>query len=97
MREAKLRRYRFIKLLRLNPIFDLHSFFHLPELIQSSQPAPVVLRTQTQLEHHAQHPLAAYAPYRATRAMTNHRKRRFNQVGGAQAVSVHRQKIVKRQ
>ena len=97
MRGAKLHGYLIVKLLYLNPVFELYSFYHFPKLPESSQPAPVVLRTQTQLEHHAQHPLSAQTPFRVPRAMTDGRKRRFNWVGGAQAVPVHRWEIVKRQ
>ena len=39
------------------------SFYHFPELLESSQPAPVVLRTQTQLEHPAQHFFSLKHPF----------------------------------
>ena len=55
-----VRGYPVVKLLRLNPVFELYSFYHFPELLESSQPASVVLRTQIQFdEHPAQHPLSA--------------------------------------
>ena len=59
MRGVKLRGYLVVKLLCLNPVFELYSFYHFPELLESSQPESVVLRTQILLEHHAQHPLSA--------------------------------------
>ena len=59
VRGVKSRGYLVVKLLCLNPVFELYTFYHFPKLPESSQPAPVVLRTQTQLEHHAQHPLSA--------------------------------------
>ena len=59
VRGVKSRGYLVVKLLCLNPVFELYTFYHFPKLPESSQPAPVVLRTNTQLEHHAQHPLSA--------------------------------------
>ena len=59
VRGVKSRGYLVVKLLCLNPVFELYTFYHFAKLPESSQPAPVVLRTQTQLEHHAQHPLSA--------------------------------------
>ena len=56
---GELRDYLVVKLFCLNPVFELYSFYHFPEMLESSQPAPVVLRTQTLLEHHAQHPLSS--------------------------------------
>ena len=59
VRGVKSHGYLVVKLLCLNPVFELYTFYHFPKLPESSQPAPVVLRTQTQLEHYAQHPLSA--------------------------------------
>ena len=56
---VKLRGYQVVKLLCLYPVFELYSYYRFPELLESSQHAPIVLRTHTQLEHHAQHPLLA--------------------------------------
>ena len=56
---VKLRGYLVVKLLCLNPVFELYSYYRFPELLEFSQHVPVVLRTQTQREHHAQHPLSA--------------------------------------
>ena len=61
VRGVKSRGYLVVKLLCLNAVFELYTFYHFPELPESSQPAPVVLRTQTQLEHHAQHCIAVQA------------------------------------
>ena len=36
MRGAKLRGYLIVKLLRLNPVFEFYSFYHFPELLESS-------------------------------------------------------------
>ena len=36
----KLRGYLVVKLLCLNPVFELYSFYHFSELFESSQPAP---------------------------------------------------------
>ncbi len=47
VREVKLHGYLVVKLLRLNTVFELYSFYHFPELLESSQPASVVLRTNT--------------------------------------------------
>ena len=41
VRGAKLRGYLVVKLLRLNPVFELCSFYHFLELLESSQPAPI--------------------------------------------------------
>ena len=59
VRGVKSRGYLVVELLCLNPVFELYTFYHFPKLPESSQPAPVVLCTNTQLEHHAQHPLSA--------------------------------------
>ena len=90
VRGVKLRGYLVVKLLCLNLVYELYSFYHFPKLPEFSQPAPVVLRTNTQLEHHAQHCIATQASFRLLGAMANDRKRRFNRIGGSQRLLVCR-------
>ena len=66
------------------------SFYHFPKLPESSQPAPVVLRTNTQLEHHAQHCIATQTSFPLLGGMADGCKHRFNRIGCSERLLVCR-------
>ena len=81
----------------LNSVFELYPFNHLAQLPEPPQPSPPFLGTLSELEHHAQHSIAAQTPFGSPGAMSNRRKRRFNRIGGPNALPVLGWKIIKRQ